>query len=135
MTHYSFIALRLVLGWVFFYAGITKVLDPEWSAGGYLKGAKVLSSFYGWLASPAVLPITNFLNEWGLTLIGTSLILGVGVRYSAVLGALLMLLYYIPQGFPYPNPHSLIVDEHIVYIAALLLLASRAPEGGLWLGK
>ena len=31
--------LRVTAGWMFFYAGITKVLDPKWSAEGYLKGS------------------------------------------------------------------------------------------------
>ena len=31
--------LRVTVGWMFFYAGITKVLNPQWSAEGYIKGA------------------------------------------------------------------------------------------------
>ena len=78
--------LRLSLGWYMFYAGITKVLDPSWSAEGYLKGAKFLPGFYTWLTSPGILPIVNFVNEWGLTLLGVSLILGIFVAYM-VLGS------------------------------------------------
>jgi thiosulfate dehydrogenase [quinone] large subunit len=124
--------LRIALGWLFFYSGITKVVDPEWSAGGFLKGANTLSGFYGWLASDAVLPFTNFLNEWGLTLLGASLILGALVRLSAPLGAAMMLLYYIPglTGLM-PDAHSFIVDEHIVYIFTLLLLAAL-HAGRMW---
>lgn len=115
-----------------FYAGITKVLDPSWSAAGYLKGAKTLTGFYQWLVSPAILPLTNFVNEWGLTLLGVSLILGVGVRLSSILGAVLMLLYFFPiLDFPYPNPHSYIVDEHIIYALVLILLAS-VRAGRVW---
>ena len=36
----SLFFLRVFLGGLFFYAGITKVLDPSWTAAGYLKGAK-----------------------------------------------------------------------------------------------
>lgn len=116
--------LRISLGWMMFYAGITKVIDPSWSAEGYLKGAKMFPAFYHWLATPALLSLTNFVNEWGLTLLGVSLILGIGVRLSGIFGALLMLLYYLPiLDFPYPNAHSYIVDEHVVYAVALLLLA------------
>ena len=120
----SFFLLRISLGWLFFYSGITKVLAPAWSAEGYLKGAKMLAPFYNWLLQPNILPTTNFLNEWGLTLIGAALILGVVVRLSAVLGALIMLLYYIPLGFPFPNPNSYIVDQHIIYIFSLLALGA-----------
>ena len=121
----SLFLLRVSLGWMFFYAGITKILNPEWSAFGYLKGAKTFAGFYQFLTQPGILPITNFVNEWGLTLLGISLILGVFVRLSSILGAALMLLYYFPiLDFPYPNAHSFVIDEHIIYALALILLAA-----------
>ena len=116
--------LRIVAGWMFFYAGITKVLNPQWSAEGYLKGAKAFTWFFQIILDPSVLPIVNFMNKWGLTLLGISLILGLFVRFSSLLGVLLMALYYIALGFPYPNPHSYIVDEHIIYIYILLFFAA-----------
>ena len=115
---------RITVGWMFFYAGITKVLDPQWSAEGYLKGAKAFTWFFQIILDPSILPIINFMNKWGLTLLGISLILGLFVRFSSLLGVLLMALYYIELGFPYPNPHSYIVDEHIIYISVLLFFAS-----------
>ena len=127
----SLFVLRLSVGWMFFYAGITKVVNPEWSAAGYLSGAKMFLGFYGWLLSPNILPTVNLVNEWGLTLLGISLILGIGVRLSSVLGALLMSLYYVPLGFPHPNPHSYIVDEHIIYLAILLYFAT-IRAGRVW---
>src|SRR3989339_1054310 len=114
-------SLRLAMGWLMFYAGITKILDSSWSAAGYLQGAKTFAGFYQWLLQPEILPIVNFLNEWGLTLLGVALILGVFVRLSSVLGAILMLMYYFPAlEFPYIG-HSYIVDEHIIYVLILLL--------------
>jgi thiosulfate dehydrogenase [quinone] large subunit len=124
----SLFLLRLALGWLFFYAGITKLLAPAWSAEGYLKGAKLFTGFYQWLSSPAMLPITNFINAWGLTILGISLILGIGVRLFSILGAILMILYYIPLGFPMPDAHSYIVDDHIVYALALIFM-SRIRAG------
>lgn len=115
--------LRVALGVLFLYAGVTKLVSPAWSAAGYLQGAKTFGSFYLLLASPGVLPVINFINQWGLTLLGVSLILGAGVRLSAPLGAVLMLLYYFPVlQFPYIAPHSLLVDDHIIYALALLVL-------------
>jgi len=117
--------LRISTGWLMFYAGITKILNPEWSAAGYLKGAKTFTGLFQWFASPAMLPITDFINEWGLTLLGASLILGIGVRLSSWLGAALMLLYYFPilDGLK-PNAHSFIVDEHVIYFFALIVMAT-----------
>ena len=128
----SLFFLRISIGWMMLYAGITKVIDPAWSAEGYLKSAKTFAALYQWLASPGVLPITNFINEWGMTLLGVSLILGISVRFSSILGSVLMLLYYLPiLDFPYPNLHSYLVDEHIIYIFALLVLASFRA-GRVW---
>lgn len=118
----SLLALRVAIGWMFFWAGVTKIMDPSWSAIGYLGGAKAFNQFFAYLSTPNVLPIVNFINEWGLTLLGVSLILGVLVNISAPLGAVLMILYYLPLGFPQPNIHSYIVDEHIIYVFSLLAL-------------
>lgn len=128
----SLFALRLAVGWTMLYAGITKIMDPSWSAAGYIAGAKTFPEFYAWFLRPDVLPITNFINEWGLALLGVSLILGIFVRLSSVLGAALMMLYYFPiLQFPYPNPHSYIVDEHIIY-ALILLLMAAVKAGRIW---
>ena len=62
------------MGWLFLYAGFTKVINPDWSAAGYIGNAKTFSGFYNWFLRPDVLPLTNLINEWGLTLLGVSLI-------------------------------------------------------------
>lgn len=121
----SLFLLRVSTGWMMLYAGVTKIINPNWSAEGYLAGAKMFPSFFHWLLQPNILPTVNFVNEWGLTLLGVSLILGIGVRLSSILGALLMLLYYLPiLDFPYPNAHSYIVDDHVIYIFVLLFFAA-----------
>ncbi len=123
---------RIILGWMFFYAGISHVLNPNFSAAGYLQGAKTFAGFYQWILSPGILPVVNFVNEWGLTLLGVSLILGIGVRLSSILGAVLMLLYYFPiLSFPHPDAHSYIVDDHIIYASILLFFAS-VRAGRAW---
>lgn len=130
---YSLFALRVATGWTMFYAGITKLLDPNWSAAGYLKAAQTFPGFFQWFASPGVLPVTNFLNEWGLTLIGAALILGIFVRIASFSSAGLMVLYYLPVlSFPYIAPYSFIVDEHFIYALVFLVLA--AFRAGRWLG-
>lgn len=121
----SLLALRLSLGWMFFYVVITKILNPVWTSVGYLKSAKTFVGFYNALLLPSVLPIVDFINEWGLLFLGISLMLGVFVRLSSILGAALMILYYFPiLDFLYPNFYSFIIDEHIVYALALLILVA-----------
>ena len=123
MRRISIIFLQISLGWLMFYAGVTKILNPEWSAEGYLKGAKTFSSFYTSLTTPSTLPIINFINEWGLTMLGLALLTGIMVRWASIGGALLMLLYYFPiLTFPKVGEHGYIVDEHIIYIGAFLIL-------------
>ena len=127
---FTLLLTRVVLGIFFFYAGITKVVDSTWSAAGYIGAAKTFPNFYQLFLNPAVLPIVNFLNVWGLTILGISLILGLFVRLSSVLGIVLMLLYYFAAGpFPYPNAHAWLIDEHIIYITVLLFfIAIRAGK-------
>ena len=106
-----------------FFAGIEKILDPAWTAAGFLLGAKTFSSFYAWFASPANLWWVDPFNAWGITLVGVALLLGVGIRPAAWAGAALMILYYFPpNAFP-SVPHGFIVEEHVIYAAAFALVA------------
>ena len=117
--------LRISMGWLLLYAGYSKVSNPEWSATGFLKGAQTFPGLFEWFGSPSILPLTNFLNEWGQVLLGIAIILGVVMTLSSLLAALMMILYYLPAlNFPFVGEHSLIVDEHIIYAVAFLLLAA-----------
>lgn len=121
----NFFLLRVSLGWVMFYAGITKILDPKWTAKGYIAGAKMFPTFYGsLLTNPTNLMIIDFLNKWGLTLIGVSLMLGFLVRFSSPFGAALMMLYYFPVlDFPYASGKNYyIVDFHIIFALTFIVL-------------
>lgn len=114
---------RVALGILFFYAGITKVLNPDWSAAGYLNSAKTFPGLYQWFASAGNLGWINFVNEWGLTLVGLALITGLLVRWASVGGMIIMALYYlVVLQFPYVGEHSFLVDEHIIYISVFLIL-------------
>ncbi len=115
--------LRIVIGWMMFYAGISKIMNSAWTAKGYLLSAKTFPELYQWLASDANMGWVNFVNEWGLTLLGVSLILGIGVRLSSILGIGIMVLYYLPI-LEFPNvAHGIIVDEHVIYASALAFFA------------
>ena len=129
---YALLALRLVMGWTLFYAGITKVLDPAWSAKGFLLNAIPEANPFGgvwatmandwlWLIDP--------LNQWGLTLVGLALLLGVFVRWSALWGAVMMVFYWAAS---LPLSHAIVIDDHIVY--AMLLFGLGAFGAGRILG-
>ncbi len=129
---YALVGLRVIMGWTFFYAGITKVLDPEWSAEGFLLHAvpegnpfagvwPMLAEEWLWLLDP--------LNAWGLTLIGAALLVGAFVRWSAFWGAVMMVFYWAAS---LPLAHAIVIDDHIVY--ALLLFGLGAFGAGRILG-
>lgn len=121
----SLLALRLAMGWLMLYAGVTKILNPAWTAKGYLMSAKTFPDLYQWLALPQNISWVDFLNEWGLTILGVCLILGVFVRLSSIFGAVLMILYYFPVlQFPYIGQHFFLVDDHIIYALVLLFFAT-----------
>ena len=113
--------IRVAIGWHFLYEGIVKLFADNWSAASYLNNTfSFLSGFYHWLAaSPARLAMVDFLNVWGLILIGLALFAGLMVRWASVAGALLLLLYY----FAYPPfGFSLLGGEGAVYIINPVLI-------------
>ena len=118
----AFVVLRIVLGVVFLYAGITKFGD--WSAAGYLAGAT--GPFADFFQSLAGNVIVDALNVWGALLIGLGLMTGLLVRPASFFGIVLMLLYYF-AGFESNTAHGLI-DEHIIY--SLILVVFMAGGAG-----
>jgi len=106
-----------------FFAGIEKVLDPAWTAQGFLLSAKTFPAFYAWFAEPVNSWWIDPLNAWGIALVGVALLLGVAVRPAAWAGAVLMIVYYFPHNVFPQVPHGFIVEEHIIYAAAFILVA------------
>lgn len=124
LKKYVLFGLRVSLGWLLLYAGVTKIMNPGWSAAGYLNSATTFPNFYATLAQPEYINMVNLANEWGLTLLGIALITGFFVRFTAPLAALLMMLYYFPDlNFPKAGANGYIIDDHIIYAFALLTLA------------
>ena len=107
--------LRVSLGWFFFYAGFSKFAG--FSAKGYLLNLK--GPFAGMFLPLAGNMLVDQLVIWGLTLIGLCLILGVLIRFASFWGIVMMVLFYLSA---YPPEHAFLVDDHIIYIAAFLVL-------------
>ena len=117
--------LRMAIGWHFLYEGLIKLFAENWSAESYLTNTfGFLSGFYHWLAaSPTILAVVDFMNVWGLILIGLALFLGVLIRWSSLFGALLLTLYY----FAYPPfGISLLGSDGTTFIINLLLIEAIA---------
>lgn len=125
--------LRFLMGWIFLYSGASKILSGTWSAAGYLKTAKTFPGFFAWFASPENIGWVTLLNEWGMLLIGISLVLGVMVRWSSLASLFLMVLYYLPAfKFPYASEHYLFVDDHVIYF--FLFVFFIVAEAGEYMG-
>ncbi|MCA9390253.1 DoxX family protein [candidate division WWE3 bacterium] len=123
--------LRIVIAWIFIYAGYAKVITyftdaPDWSATSFL--THVSGPFAQTFNSLASNKMIDYLNAYGALAIGLGLLTGTLFRAAAFFGCLLMGLYWL-AGFP--PEHSLLIDEHIVYISVLLVLSVFAA-GRTW---
>lgn len=111
------LAFRVMMGWVFLYAGVEQVTSANFTVAGFLSHTKTFHDLYAPLTNPAVAPVLTFLVSWGHLLIGLSLVSGLLVRVSGVFGVLLMLTYWTAHmDFPYvETPLNFIFDYHLVY--------------------
>jgi len=135
------VLLRIFIGWHLLYEGIAKLLIPDWSSEGYLMSSKWIFSglFHSLAANEAALNIVDFLNVWGLILIGLGLVLGLFTRYASIAGMVLLFFYYIAHppflgtdiGIPREG-HYMFIDRNLVEIIGLGLLA--VFPSGLYFG-
>jgi len=135
----ALVALRMLIGWHFFYEGLTKLLNPYWTSAGYLSEAQwwFQSMFLNLAANPSALAVVDFLNAWGLVFIGLGLMLGCLTRAATIAGIVLLALYYIAAppfvGYAYSMPAEgsyLIVNKVLIELAALLVTLAF-PTGRL----
>lgn len=122
----AYVILRFALGALFLMAGWTKI-GTTWSAASYL--AVATGPFAEWFRSLAGNSLVDLSNAWGLFLLGVALILGLFVRPAALLGMVLMALYYL-AAFTANTAHGY-VDEHVIYFCVLALFAAGGA-GHVW---
>ncbi len=125
-----FTLLRILVGWHFLYEGIVKLFNPDWSSASYLMESKWLfSGFFHWLiANNSALQVVDFLNSWGLFIIGLCLFIGVFTRISSISGAMLLLVYYIANPpFVYSaipsTSHFYLINYNLIEAIVLIGLA------------
>lgn len=131
------VVLRVVIGWHILYEGVSKLLNSNWSSLGYLMDSKGLLAgiFHSMASNPEVLRVVDFLNVWGLILVGAGLILGLFTRVATIGGIALMALYYLSHpplinaAYAMPSEGNyLLVNKNLIELAALLVL-SVFPTG------
>ena len=130
---YGLVTLRVLIGWHFLYEGVSKIINPYWSSVAYLLDSK--GPFSGLaetiVSNPTLLSISDYVNMWGLTLVGASLLLGLFSRYTVLIGMGLVILYYLfaPPllGLEYSRPGEgsyIIVNKNLIEACALWVIHS-----------
>ena len=141
--------LRLATGFIFLWAFLDKTfglgyatpLERAWINGGtpaqgYLNSDAVtgpLKTFFTSLANP----VTDVLFMMGMLGIGVAVMVGIGLRVSAVTGTILMVFMYLAEWpfAPLSGSNNPLVEYHIIYALALIVIAA-AYAGDTWgLGK
>jgi thiosulfate dehydrogenase [quinone] large subunit len=125
--------LRILVGVIFLWAGLEKVLAPEpFNAAGFLQFATggtlgwpfvtgevaegtvfnpTHDLWVGMAGNEGAMGIVNFLVPYGQIGIGVSLILGLLTRFGAAMGTLMMLLFFVAAWeFEFG-----IVNQHLTY--------------------
>lgn len=129
------LALRLMMGFAFLYAGMSKLLGPEpFSAQGYLLGAvpgtgSPLIALFVWIGQTGwMLAIIDVAVPFGQIAIGLALLVGAFTRLAAFWGAFMMAMFYFAN---WDVAHGLINGD---FAYLLVFLAVAAFGAGRILG-
>ncbi|MFC6726345.1 DoxX family protein [Halobium palmae] len=127
------LALRLMMGAAFTYAGVAKIVEP-FDARGYLLNVAAtngnpLMGLFEWMGSTDwFVAFVNVAVPWGELAIGLALLVGVATRLAAFFGAFMMLLFYFGN---WSVEHGLINGD---FAYVLVFLAVAAFGAGRILG-
>jgi len=124
------VVLRFAIGWHLFYQGFGKIVAVSWSSEGYLSAS--WGPFLKIAEHPTLLSFADHATMWSLTILGVFLMIGLFTRFSAVMGAGLLLMIYmaIPPldytGFVFSTRQGseLYVDKTLIEVLALIAVAS-----------
>jgi thiosulfate dehydrogenase [quinone] large subunit len=124
------VILRLLIGWHFLYEGLAKLFNSGWTAYPYLMDSQgFLSGFFHSIAeNEGLLAVSNYVNVYGLILVGLGLMLGCLSRYASIGGIVFLAMYYLSHppfigaDFMMPAEGSYLwVDKNLIEAGALLV--------------
>ena len=141
-------ALRVAVGFVFLWTFLDKTFGLGFATSGekaWITGASPTSGFLaqgtdspltGAYAAMSGVPLVDWLFMLGMLGVGVAVVLGVATRIATIAGVLLMVSLRLALLVPEQNP---VVDEHLVYVLALVGLAGlpaarRFSLAGWWAG-
>ncbi len=128
---WALVILRVAIGWHFLYEGITKLMNPDWSSLGYLMDSKGIfeGMFHSMAGNPAILNVMDFMNVWGLILVGAGLVVGLFSRVAIISGMVLLAFYYLSHpaitGVSYAIPSEgsyLWVNKNLIELLTLWVI-------------
>jgi len=92
-----FSLVRIVIGWHFLYEGVAKIVAGNWSSAPFLAGSKWIFApvFNAMAESVALTSVIDFMNIWGMILVGLGLIFGLLTRWACAGGALMLFFYFV----------------------------------------
>ena len=137
---YLLSTLRIIVGWHFLYEGISKLVVSGWTAAPYLDGSRwIFAPLFHWMAqNHAVIAVVDFLNIWGLILVGIGLMVGFLSRWASLFGSAMLFLYFVAYppipgymvGVPVDGSY-LWVNKNLIELFILVVLAFY-PAGELY---
>ncbi|MEM7382222.1 MAG: DoxX subfamily [Bacteroidota bacterium] len=126
---HTVVLLRILIGWHFLYEGVIKVYNPDWTSFGYLATAQgPLKPLFLTLTRDPFLGIADSLNCIALIVVGLTLITGVFERIGAMVGVLLLAMYYLAHpSFPWLQQVNVegsywFVNKNLIELVACILL-------------
>ena len=106
-------------------------MNPNWSAAAYLMDSRGLFAgiFHSLAGNPDVMSVVNFLNIWGLILVGLGLILGLFTRVAIFGGIALLAMYYLSHppllnvNYAIPSEGNyLAINKNFIEMVTLLVI-------------
>lgn len=141
---WAWVAIRLALGWVLVWAFFDKLLGLGFatpSGKGWIDGVSPTTGYLNFgtgglfgdlFAGLANNVFVDLVFMAALILLGTALLLGVGLKIAAVAGSAFFAILWLSNFPPVNNP---VIDEHVIYIFALIGIALARAGRYLGLGQ
>lgn len=95
---------RIAIGWHFLYEGISKIIAAGWSSAPYLSSSRWVFAplFHSMADNATAIALIDFLNIWGMILVGLGLMFGLFSRWASAGGALMLFFYFVAYP-PFPG--------------------------------
>jgi thiosulfate dehydrogenase (quinone) large subunit len=127
-------ALRLAVGFIFLWAFLDKMFGFGYSTASesaWINGGKPSQGFLTMAAigpfkdvfASMASPVTDVLFMLGMLAVGLAVMLGIGLRVSAVAGPIIMAMMWLAEWPLQSGSSNPLIDYHVIYAIALVAFA------------